>query len=167
MNVSQSWRKTAQAIWSYKIQKHFNISPTSNRLANISSPLTCIEMNLMYYDILKLLPVTAKHILTRENAWAKRANPACCVGYFYLLFPWPAWSTFTWTWHVSPPNSHYSNFAPGADTNRLLLFSCFWSARSAHNLGMNFIYQGIAVLKSKFHFEIKDWDFLAAGSHLK
>ena len=39
-----------------------------------------------------------------------------------------------------------------------------WSAPSAHNLGMNFIYKGIAVLVSKFPFEIKDWDFLAAGS---
>ena len=29
---------------------------------------------------------------------------------------------------------------------------------------MNFIYKGIAVLESKFHFEIKDWDFLTAGS---
>ena len=46
----------------YKVQKHFNISPTSNRLANISSTLTCIEMKMIYYDILKLLPVTAKHI---------------------------------------------------------------------------------------------------------
>ena len=61
VNVSQNWRKTAQAIWSYKIQKHFNISSTSNRLENIFSPLTCIEMNLIYYDILKLLPVTTKH----------------------------------------------------------------------------------------------------------
>ena len=52
------------------------------------------------------------------------------------------------------------------DTNRLLL-TCFWSARFAHNLGMNFIYKGIAVLESKFHFEIKDWDFLTASSHLK
>ena len=29
---------------------------------------------------------------------------------------------------------------------------------------MNFIYKGIAVLESKFQFEIKDWDFLTAGS---
>ena len=50
--------------------------------------------------------------------------------------------------------------APGADTNRLLLMTYFWSERSAHNLGMNFIYKGIAVLESKFQFEIKDWDFL-------
>ena len=53
---------------------------------------------------------------------------------------------------------------PGADTNRLLLLKCFWSALSTHNLGMDFIYKGIAVLESKFPFEIKDWDFLTAGS---
>ena len=40
----------------------------------------------------------------------------------------------------------------------------FWSARSTHNLGMNFIYKEMAVLELKFHYEIKDWDFLTAGS---
>ena len=39
-----------------------------------------------------------------------------------------------------------------------------WLARSSHNLGVNFIYKGIAVLESKFYFEIKDCDFLTAGS---
>ena len=54
-------------------------------------------------------------------------------------------------------DSHYSNLiAPGADTNRLLLLTRFLSARCAHNLGMNLIYKGIAVLESKFHFEVKD-----------
>ena len=35
-----------------------------------------------------------------------------------------------------------------------------------HDLGMNFIYKGIAVLRLIFHFKIKDWDFLLAGSHM-
>ena len=43
----------------------------------------------------------------------------------------------------------------------------FLTGRSADNLGMNFIYKGIAILDSEFHYEIKDWDFLTAGSHLK
>ena len=55
-------------------------------------------------------------------------------------------------------DSHYSYWR--------LLLTCFWSTRCAHNLGMIFIYKGIAVSESKFHFEIKDWDFLTAGSHL-
>ena len=36
------------------------------------------------------------------------------------------------------------------------LMTCFLSARSAHNLGKNFIYREIAVLESNFHFEIKN-----------
>ena len=112
--------------------------------------------------------------LSRENELRERilvphdnffesiqSSRACCEGYFCLLFPWPVQSTFTWTWHVSPPNIWgLTALAPGADTNRLLLLTCFWSVPSAHNLGMNFIYKGIALLESKFHFEIKDWDFL-------
>ena len=32
------------------------------------------------------------------------SSHACDEGYFYLLFPWRARSTFPWTRHISPPN---------------------------------------------------------------
>ena len=57
-------------------------------------------------------------LMFSKREWAKRANPcapwwllkstesshACDEGYFYLLFPWRARSTFPWTRHISPPN---------------------------------------------------------------
>ena len=65
-SVKADYRKPAQAIWSYKIQKLFDISPTSNRRANISSPLTCIEMNLIYFDIFEAFTSNCKTYLNQD-----------------------------------------------------------------------------------------------------
>ena len=47
-------------------------------------------------ELRERIPVPHDNFL--KSIWSSRT---CCEGYFCLLFPWTAWSTFTWTWHVS------------------------------------------------------------------
>ena len=127
------------------------------------------------------LSMECLHLQFTKREWAKRANPSAPWFFFLNLFKVrarPAKVIFVCCFrdphgllsserdHVSPPNIWRLTAIVVISVRRplLLLLPCFWSARSAHNLGMNFIYKGIAVLESTFHFEIKDWGFLTAGS---
>ena len=91
-----------------------------------------------------------------KREWAMRPNPCAYDNYlksiqssrvsgegYFCLFPWPAWS-------ISRKRDIFCR--------QLKFDSCYSKGLSGWHL------ERIAVLESKFHFEINDWDFLKAGS---